>query len=114
MAKNQLYTHNDHIAITADKDYKSGDPVVIGQYAGVAQIDAKKGAKVTIWLDGSWNLDVAGAVTVGQPVYLKSDGTLTATASGSKLFGIANADKPTGTGPAEIAPYGKLAPTTGA
>lgn len=113
MAKNQLYTHNDHIAITADKDYKSGQPVIIGQYAGVAQIDAKKGERVTIWLDGSWNLPVSGALTVGQAVYLKGD-TLTGTAAGGKLFGIANTEKGSGDGTAEVAPYGKLAPTAGA
>lgn len=114
MAKNQLYTENRHIALEADKDYTSGDPVIIGAYAGVAQTTAAKGERVTVWLNGSYQLDVAGALKPGDVVYLKTDGTLTATATGAKPFGVANATKATGTGPAEVAPFGMIVPTTAA
>ena len=106
MALNQRYTHFRHIALTADKDYASGDPVRIGAIAGVAQTSAAEGEKVTVWLDGSYDVDVAGALTEGQPVYIKSDGTLTATATGNYPFGVAVVAKGTGTAPSEVAPYG--------
>lgn len=109
MAKNQRYTHNKHIALTADNDYTSGQPVKIGAYAGVAKIDAKKGERVTIWLDGSYAIEVAGALTEGQVVYLAANGTLTATA-GANPWGISNVTKTAGTAVAEVAPLGRVAP----
>ena len=106
MALNQRYTHFRHITLTADKDYASGAPVRVGAIAGVAQTAAKTGEKVTVWLDGSYDIDVAGALTEGQPVYIKTDGTLTATATGNHPFGVAVVAKGTGTAPSEVAPYG--------
>lgn len=106
MSLNQRYPQFRHITITADKDIVSGDPVRAGAIAGVAKISAKVGEKVTVWLDGSYTIDVAGAVTEGQVVYMKSDGTLTATATGNNPWGVAVLAKGTGTGPAEVAPFG--------
>lgn len=109
MAKNQRYTHNIHISVTAPRDLTSGDPVIVGQYAGVAKFSAKSGERVTIWLDGSYTIPVAGAVTEGGMVYLKTDGTLSTTATGATAFGIANeARSATTTGPIEVAPLGRL------
>lgn len=113
MAKNQRYAENKHIALTADKDYKSGAPVAIGAYRGVALIDAAEGERVTVWLDGSWAIDVTGALTEGQVVYLAANGTLTATA-GDTPWGVANEAKPTGTAAAEVAPFGMIPPTPAA
>ena len=109
MAKNQLYPENKHIAVVADKDYTSGQPVSIGAYRGVALVDATAGDEVTVWLNGSWKIDVAGALTVGQVVYMAANGTLTATA-GANAWGVANLAKATGTGPAEVAPFGMIPP----
>lgn len=114
MAKNQKYPENKHIALTADKDYKSGQPVAIGAYRGVAIIDAAEGDRVTVWLDGSWEIDVAGALTEGQVVYLASNGTLTATAGSNAVWGVSNQAKATGTGPAEVAPFGAVPPAPAA
>ena len=72
MAKNQRYTHNRHIALPADKAVESGAPVKIGQYVGVAQTKAAVGEKVTVWLDGSYDVPVTGAVTEGGIVYIKT------------------------------------------
>lgn len=109
MAKNQRYTHNLHIAVTAPKAVKSGDPVIAGQYAGVAKFDAANGAPVTIWLDGSYMLPVDGAVTAYALVYMKADGTLTSTATGNRAFGIANEAKAAApVAPVEVAPLGRL------
>lgn len=109
MAKNQLYPENKHIALVADKDYTSGQPVAIGVYRGVALVDAKEGEEVTVWLNGSYKIDVTGALTVGQAVYMAANGTLTATA-GATPWGAANVAKATGTGPAEVTPFGAIPP----
>jgi len=107
MAKNQRYTNALHISVPAPRDVKSGDPVRVGNICGVAQIDAKSGQKVTVWLDGSYDLPVAGAIpSVGLPVYIKPDGTLSATGTGNYLFGVALGTKAAATGPVEVAPIG--------
>lgn len=103
MATNQRYTHGHHIALTADKDITSGQAVIIGDISGVAQTAAKTGEKVTIWRDGSYELEVDGTLTVGQTVYIKTaDNTLTATASGNKPFGYALTPNASGKGLVEV------------
>lgn len=111
MAKNQRYTHNKHIALTADKAVESGAPVKIGQYVGVAQTKAAVGEKVTVWLDGSYDVPVTGTVAEGGIVYITGTNTLTATAAGNFPFGVANAAKGTGTAALEVAPFGKITNT---
>lgn len=112
MAKNQRYTHGKHISLTATKAVESGAPVKIGQFVGVAQTKAAVGEKVTIWLDGSYDVTVVGALTEGQAVYIKeADNTLTATATGNFPYGAAITAKATGSGIAEVAPFGKITTT---
>jgi predicted RecA/RadA family phage recombinase len=107
MAKNQRYTNALHISVPVPAGTKSGDPVKVGQICGVAVIDREADGTATVWLDGSYTLDVAGAVgSFGAPIYIKGDNTLTATASGNFLFGTALGTKGTGTGPLEVAPIG--------
>lgn len=110
MALNQRYTRFEHIALTADRTITSGDPVRIGQVAGVAQTSSAEGEKVTIWLNGSYDLEVTGELVEGQAVYLNAQNKLTATA-GANFFGVAVTPKGTGTGVAEIAPAGIITPT---
>lgn len=107
MAMNQRYSHFKHIAVTAPAGgVESGDPVRVGAVAGVAKFTAAAGERVTIWLDGSYDIPVTGALTEGQLVYIKSDGTLTATATGNYPWGVAAVAKGTGTAPSEVAPLG--------
>ena len=107
MAMNQRYTHFDHIALTVPEGVKSGQPVRVGAITGFAVIDRQPDGKATIRTNGSKpGVDVAGALTEGQVVYIKSDRTLTATATGNYPFGVAVTAKGTGTGPAEVAPFG--------
>lgn len=91
----------------------SGDVVRIGNFVGVAQIDAEEARDVpgtfytTLALEGIANAQVAGALTVGQAVYTSTAAptgsnpgvvaTLTATATGNKLVGFATRAKATGT-----------------
>lgn len=107
MATNQRYTHFDHISLTVPEGTKSGDPVIVGQIAGVAQTDRGTDGRATVWLDGSYMLPVAGAVTEGQALYLDKPGQLTT--SGTKFFGVAVLAT-NGAGDAEVAPAGILAP----
>lgn len=111
MALNQRYPRFEHIALTADRDINSGDPVRIGQVAGVAQTSAKEGEKVTIWLNGSYLHEVTGALTEGQAVYLTASNTLTATANDT-FYGVAVRAKGSGAGEAEVAPAGIIPPAT--
>ena len=105
--KNQKYTHADHIAVTTPTGgVNSGQPLRVGALAGVVVTTQAEGERVALWLDGSYEIDVTGALVEGQVVYIKADNTLTATATGNNPFGTALAAKGTGTGPAHVAPYG--------
>lgn len=108
MAKNQRMPHSLHIALTAPAGgVVSGKPYKIGNFVGVAQTTKPAGEKFALWLDGSYELEVAGALTEGQPVYITAAGALTATATGNSAFGVAVLAKGSGTGPVEVAPHGK-------
>lgn len=107
--KNQRYTDNKHIALTAPAGgVVSGNPYKIGQYVGVAATSAAAGEKFALWLDGSYDLTVTGALTEAQQVYITGTNTLTATRTGNFEFGVANAAKGTGSGVVEVAPHGKI------
>lgn len=107
MGKNQRYTNALHINIPVPEGITSGDPVRVGQICGVAQTDRDANGNATVWLDGSYTLDVATAIgSVGAPIYITGTNTLTGTATGNFLFGTALGTKGTGTGPLEVAPIG--------
>lgn len=109
MALNQRYPKFEHITLTVESNTKSGAPVRKGQIAGVAQTTANTGDRVTVWLNGSYDLEVDGALTEGQAVYIDENGALSAT--GTDFFGVAVTEKGGGTGTAEVAPAG-IIPTT--
>lgn len=107
MAKNGRYPNALHIELTAPYDVASGAPVRVGSICGVAQIDAKAGERVTVWLDGSWEVDVTGAVaSEGLPIYITPAGALNVTATGNFLWGISLGTKAAAAGPLEVAPIG--------
>lgn len=114
MAKNQRYTHNDHIALTAVAAVESGQAVKLGQYVGVAQTSAAVGERFTIWLNGSYDLQVGTATAEGDIVYISdADGSLSTTATGGFPFGVANAAQ-TAAGVVEVAPFGMITETAAA
>ena len=102
MAKNQRYPEAKHISVPAPYDVESGQPVVLGAIRGVAFVTASEGDPVTVWLDGSWDLNVAGAVNVGDTVGA-TDADTPLTVGGD--FGVALTST-AGAGIAEIAPFG--------
>ncbi|PSS42910.1 hypothetical protein C6401_15230 [Arthrobacter woluwensis] len=114
MALNQRYPHAKHIELTAPAGgVTGGNPYKIGQFVGVALHTKNAGDRFTLWLDGSYDVTVTGALTEGQLVCIKaSDNTLTATATGNFPFGVALAAKGAGAGVVEVAPFGKIITTT--
>lgn len=115
MAKNQRHPNALHISLPVPDGTVSGAPVKVGQICGVAITDKRADGNATVWLDGSWTVDVAGAVaSVGAPVYIKADNTLTATATGNYVWGVSLGTKGTGTGPLEVAPVGYTTQTAAA
>lgn len=118
MALNEVFKEGIALSLPVPDGTLSGKPLRIGVLNAVAQTDEGGTTAVvngitqitggvgnadnfaSVSLVGSWELDVAGAVaTVGQAIYIKSDNTLTATATGNFLFGAALRTKGTGTGP---------------
>lgn len=92
----------------------SGDLVRVGHLVGIAQIDATVGNDglfyTTLAIEGIAHSPITGAVTTGAPLYTATAGpgkaTLTTTATGGKLVGIAT--RPKGTGAGEV--WYKLVP----
>lgn len=104
MAKNMSLPKALHIELPVPSGVKSGNPVAVGAFRGVAQTDRDENGNATVWLDGSTIQTVTGAVaSVGLPIYIKTDRTLTATAADAVLFGHALGTKAAADGPLEIA-----------
>ena len=105
--KNQRYTNAEHIEVTFQYARLSGEPVRVGSICGVAVKDTANGERGTIWLDGSYDLTVTGAIaSEGLPVYITAAGALNTTSTGNYLFGIALGTKAAAAGPVEVAPIG--------
>lgn len=116
MALNEVFKEGRHISLPVPDGTLSGQPLRIGILNAVAETDEGGASAVvngitqitggvgnadnhaSLNLGGAWRLPVAGAVAaVGQAIYIKSDNTLTATATGNFLFGAALRTKGTGT-----------------
>ena len=114
MATNQRYTHSEHISLPVPEGTKAGDPVIVGGFAGVAKIDRNEDGNATVWLDGSYMLEVDAAVEAGQPVFLDAPGSRLTT-FGNAFFGLVVEAAP-GAGLAEVSPAGitqiAVAPST--
>ena len=93
MAKNELLNPGRRITIAVPAGVVSGDPVVVGELVGVAQIDRQSDGNTTIDTEGVYELTVTGAITLGAPVYaVVASGlvtSLTATSTSNTRFGIA-------------------------
>lgn len=93
------------ITVTAPRDVASGELVIIGLVAGVAQHDALTGADLEVATGGVYTLAKASAqawATVGLAIYAVPATGLatTATTAGNVLIGtnLATAINPSGTG----------------
>ena len=120
VALNEVFRDGIALSLPVPDGTTSGKPLRIGILNAVAETD-EGGATVvvngitqssggvgnkdnfaSVALGKVWELDVTGALTVGQAVYIKGDNTLTATATGNFLFGAALRAKGTGTGDAIV------------
>lgn len=105
--KNQRYTNAKHIELTAPYAVTAGSPIRVGSICGVAVNDIANGARGTVWLDGSYDVQVTGAVaSEGLPIYITPAGALNTTATGNFLWGISLGTKAAAAGPLEVAPIG--------
>lgn len=90
-----LVDDGNTITMTAAADATSGDLVVAGMLAGVAQSDVTTGGTLVLALGGKYELakTSAQAWTVGQAIYAVPATGLctTATTSGNVLVGVAAA-----------------------
>ncbi|USE38935.1 DUF2190 family protein [Endozoicomonas sp. SCSIO W0465] len=87
MATNYLQ-EGKTIEFTAAADVASGSAVVVGTVVVVAISTVLSGELAVGMTDGVFDLPKGtGAITQGAKVYLKSDGTITATASGNTAAG---------------------------
>ena len=109
MAKNRGKAHGLHIALPVPEGTKSGEPVLVNGYLpGVALTDRGDGGNIeteaTVWRDGTWILDVDGAVTdKGTRVFIvPATRALTTTATGNTLFGYALETKAAPVAPIEV------------
>ena len=89
MARNYLQPGGT-LTLTAPANVKSGDVVVVGALAGVAQFDALQGAEVEVTTEGVFILPKAtGAINQGAAAYFDSVAKkITATAGSNLLLGI--------------------------
>lgn len=124
MATNEIFKEGNHLSAPVPAEVLSGTPLRIGilnavaetdsggqtnnQYivAGVAQPTGGIGNAplfTSVSHVGVWRVQVAGALAgYGTPVYIKADGTLSASAAGAFLWGAAIRAKGTGTGDAVV------------
>ncbi len=84
-----VYKNADNLWLEVGAGIESGEPVVVGNITGVALTDADADGYATVRREGVFELDVTGTFTVGAPVYITSEGALTATADSNVLFGYA-------------------------
>lgn len=106
--KNQRYTKAEHIELTYPYARLAGEPVRVGSICGVSVNDVANGARGTVWLDGSYDLQVTGTVaSEGLPIYITAAGALNTTATGNYRFGTSLSTKAAaGIGTVEVAPIG--------
>ena len=100
MATNQVLNHGDQFsvpadAVTAPETPASSDAVVIGQMPAVALTDPYTAdddtSRITVKTNGVYTFDVnaaAGAIAIGDIVYIGTDGALSNTDTGVQ-FGYA-------------------------
>lgn len=92
--RNAVINQATKLSLPVPADTASGAPVKVGSLIGVCATKEGEGGNAdgyaSVWREGAFDLSVTGAITaVGQPVYITSSNTLTATAGSDTLFGYA-------------------------
>lgn len=124
MATNEVFKEGNHLSAPVPDGTRAGTPLRIGILNAVAETDAGGSTDsrnringvdqptggvgnapgfTSTSQEGVWRVPVTGALAgFGTAVYIKADGTLTATAAGNFLWGAAIRAKGTGTGDAIV------------
>lgn len=99
MAKNEVYDDADNLYLPVIAGTVSGSPVIVGMIPGVALTNRDSAGNAMVKTKGAYNVSVAGAVSVGNPVYITSatGALVVAPGVGIQLFGHALATKGAGT-----------------
>lgn len=110
MALNEIFKRADHLSLPVPTDVPAGSPVRVGSMNGFTETPEGAGVGningyASINFVGAFKVDVAGALTPGQVVYINpTTRALTAAAgTGNFTFGTSLVTKGTGTAPAVIA-----------
>lgn len=121
MALNSVFKTGDKISLPVPTGTLAGAPLRIGSINCIAVTDegsvtvtkqlgggttltentggvGNEPGYASVACDGAWNVDVTGALTVGQLVYINGSNSLTATATGNKVWGKALRAKGSGSG----------------
>jgi len=101
MAKNEVFAYTKSLPLPLPVSTAPSSPVKVGDVVGVALVGnpstaagGTDGAISAVALDGTWRLNVTGAVTaIGSKVYIDSSSALQVTASGNTFYGYALAIK---------------------
>ena len=113
MATNEIFKEANHLSLPVPANTKAGVAVRIGVLNGFTEVAEGEGVGnidgyASINLEGAFKVEVDGALTKGQAVYITSAGALTATAGTNAVFGASLSAKGTGKGLAivKVSPFG--------
>lgn len=80
----------DKLHYTCTADVTEGDVVVVGSVCGIAEAGGMSGQLIALTVKGVFDFKTdAAPITQGARVYLKDDGTVTATQGSNTYLGIA-------------------------
>lgn len=105
MAKNMRLPHALKIELPVPAYVVSGSPVAVGAFRGIAQTDRDAAGNATVWMEGSADVTVTGALaTPGLPVYITpATGALGIDSTApAVLFGHSIGTKAAAAGPVEV------------
>lgn len=75
--------------IIAPKNLTAGSPFILGGFVAIPVCDATQGQLVTVQTEGIFELDIAGSVNIGTPLYMHADNTINSIAQNGVPCGFA-------------------------
>lgn len=106
MATNRIKETGNRLALPVPDGTESGDPLIIGELPCVAVTDADQWTEgeASVQTDGTWSFPVKGegpsaaneAISVGEVLYIDTDGEINSDETAGKRFGYALEAVPSG------------------
>lgn len=110
MAVNEIFKEANHLSLPVPADIPAGRAVRIGSLNGFTETPEGDGVGnvegyASINMKGAFKVDVSGALTKGQVVYINptTQALVAAAGVGNFTFGVSLSNKGAGVGPAVIA-----------